>query len=271
MQTLETFSGNSFTIRARKIVDATGPWEDRGNLRLVRGSHLVLPRVNAGANAIAHFEDSGRIVFIIPWDASGSLSLVGTTDCDHDLGPDNVHITAEEVRYLLRIVRRLFPHAQALEPIAAYSSLRPLLRSRGSSATSSSREHRIWYSQYGVLHIAGGKYTTYRAMSEQACDLLLGEIAPSLVGKCFTASTPLGADPAAGLIASPVARAVYHEMARRLSDLMFVSTYWGYEKKWTPDTLRPIAEEMAGYLAWDRSTIKQEIEHVLDLVSVPEY
>ena len=75
---LDTLSGVSFEVRARKIVDATGPWSR--DVRLVRGSHIVVPRLNHSDNAIAYFEPAGRIVFVIPWGERRDLSLVGTTD-----------------------------------------------------------------------------------------------------------------------------------------------------------------------------------------------
>src|SRR5262249_19586748 len=132
---LDTLSGERFTVASKKIVDATGPWEEGSGLRLVRGSHIIIPRVNASENAIAFFEETGRIVFIIPWGSGGQFSLVGTTDCDHEGGPDNVQISRDEVEYLLGIVRRLFPSVGDAQLVAAFSSLRPLLHSSSDSAT----------------------------------------------------------------------------------------------------------------------------------------
>ena len=116
----DALSRDAFPVRAASLVDATGAWEP--GLRLVRGSHIAIPRVNTSENAVAYFEESGRIIFVIPWGSARQLSLVGTTDVDHAGGPDSVHISAEETEYLLRIVRRLFPAARDAEPIAAFSS-----------------------------------------------------------------------------------------------------------------------------------------------------
>src|SRR5579863_310724 len=181
----DTVSGESFPVRAEKLVNATGSWASGDEVRLVRGSHIVIPRVNASDNAIAYFEESGRIIFVIPWGSARQLSLVGTTDVDHTGGPDNVHITAEETAYLLHIVRRLFPSVRGVEPVSTFSALRPLVRSRARSATNTSREHRIWMAADGVVHVVGGKYTTYRAMSQEAADLLSSV-------SCTTARTPIG-------------------------------------------------------------------------------
>jgi glycerol-3-phosphate dehydrogenase len=315
----DTLSGESFDLRAKKVVDATGPWADPGGLRLVRGSHIIVPRVNQSENAIAYFEPGGRIIFVIPWGERRNLSLVGTTDIDHSSGPDDVGISPEEVRYLLAILRRLYPGAGAVEPLAAYSSLRPLLRDDSASATRASRGHRIWNTPDGVLHVAGGKYTTYRAMSQEASDLTARELAPELAETHETESRPLGGNspqqierlraetpklavlhgvgqeevermiglygvktpallaslPADGastlsrLDRGRIAFAVRHEMARRLPDLMFVSTYWGHEAQWTEETLAPYAAEMGKHLGWDASRLRQEIGLVAQLTASP--
>src|SRR5262249_26292038 len=93
--------------------------------------------------------------------------------------------SAEETEYLLRIVRRLFPSVRDTTPVSTFSSLRALIHTASASATATSREHRIWMASDGVVHVAGGKYTTYRAMSEEAADLI--SRMPSV-----TAGTPLG-------------------------------------------------------------------------------
>jgi len=301
----DALTGRSFEIHAKQIVDATGPWADEDALRLVRGSHIVVPRLNRSDNAVAYFEPSGRVVFVIPWGERGDLSLVGTTDVDHSAGPENVRISPKEIDYLLGIVKRLYPQCGDLHPISTFSSLRPLVRDRSSSPTKASRGHRIWNSADGVLHVSGGKYTTYRAMSEEAVD----KVAPELSQIHETAITPLGGNSrerigellatAPRLAAehglsdedvlrliglygvqtdlllsflptdegelSPLERAriafaVEHEMAQRLPDLMFVSTYWGYEVRWTKDKLVPYAAEMGKRLGWDADRMRQEID-----------
>lgn len=168
-------SGEIFETRARLIVDATGPWARDPAPRLVRGSHVILPRLNASSHAIAHFENSGRIIFFIPWGERGDRTLIGTTDVDHDSTADRVAISQEETRYLRDIAARIFPESAKLETLATFSSLRPLLASSG-SATKATREHRIFFDRENVLRITGGKFTTYRAMSEEAADLVLSRL-----------------------------------------------------------------------------------------------
>ncbi len=297
----DTLTGESFPVHATHLIDATGAWE--AGLRLVRGSHIVIPRVNASENAVAYFEDSGRIIFVIPWGSTRQLSLVGTTDVDHTAGPDSVHISAQETEYLLRIVRRLFP-AAAAEPISTFSSLRPLVPAAG-SATKASREHRIWKDDAGIVHVAGGKYTTYRVMSAEAADLVLSAtsntatiplggntsetINEMLTGARAMAATyalsrdeatlaisnygvqapnllaMLPSTPPPGLTrleSAQIAFAANHEMAQSLADLMFVSTYSGYERKWTRANLLPFAAEMARHLGWGEERTEREISQI---------
>jgi glycerol-3-phosphate dehydrogenase len=245
----DSLTGERFQIRARRVVDATGAWSGGGNLRLVRGSHLIFPRIQCGSEAIAFFDQHGRIVFLIPWGENGDLTLVGTTDVDHKGSPDDVHITDEETRYLTAIVRRLFPSYRG-EPVSSYSALRPLIAEKGHSATSTSREHSIRETPDGVLHIAGGKYTTYRAMSEELVDMLTPL-------PCLTAKTPLNPGPP-----PDVRQAVEREYALRLSDLLYVSTYWGYERVPALDWIEPLAREMGALLGWDEPVIAAEIARI---------
>jgi glycerol-3-phosphate dehydrogenase len=259
----DRLGGGRMEVRARQLVDARGPWEGGTNLRLVRGSHIVVPKLTRSAHAIAHFNRDGRILFIIPWGSRGDLSLVGTTDIDHQGGPDSVHISADEVRYLRAAAGALFPGAD-LDPVAAYSSLRPLVSEPGKSASSTSRSHRIWRDSDGVLKITGGKYTTYRAMAEQAVDLLR----PELAGACATATTPLAAEPPPPGREAEVA--VSREMARRLPDLMFVSTYLGHERRWTAEGLEGVARQMGGLLAWSEERIRQEVRLTMSIAGLPE-
>jgi glycerol-3-phosphate dehydrogenase len=213
VQLHDRISGEHFETRAKSLVDATGPWAHDPAPRLVRGSHIILPRLNASNHAIAYFEESGRIVFFIPWGERRDRTLIGTTDVDHPGSPDDVYISDEEVRYLREIAARVFPASAGEEPVAAFSSLRPLLASTA-SATRATREHHIFYGAKGILRITGGKFTTYRLMSEEAADLIAPAIAPGLSKVHATAETPLNGN-SAEAIAALIAQAP--ELAARYS------------------------------------------------------
>lgn len=190
VQLRDSISGETFEARAKALIDSTGPWAQDPAPRLVRGSHIVMPRLNASKHAIAYFEESGRIIFFIPWGERGDRTLIGTTDVDHDGSIDDVHISEEETRYLREIAARIFPVSAKMEPVATFSSLRPLLVSHA-SATKATREHHIYRDPQGIIRITGGKYTTYRVMSEEAADLAAAEVAPALQHVHLTTTTPL--------------------------------------------------------------------------------
>jgi glycerol-3-phosphate dehydrogenase len=257
----DTLSGDRFPLRCKRMVDATGSWSKGAPLRLVRGSHLVFPRIQRNAEAIAWFDEKGRIVFLIPWGENDDLTLVGTTDVDHADGADNVHISREESDYLKSVVHRLFPHYRG-EPVASYSALRPLIAQTGRSATSTSREHRIWETGR-VLHISGGKYTAYRAMSEEVVDMLT----PSI--PCRTAEVPLSIPAQPKETCERVRMAVEREYARRLPDLLHVSTYWGYERRADAQWLMPLSRAMGQLLDWDEERIEAEVVSFLESVPLP--
>ena len=250
IQCTDMVAGGGFELTARKLVDARGAWSNPESLRLVRGSHIVLPRLNASDNAIAHFEPDGRIIFFIPWGSLNQITLVGTTDEDHTAGPDDVHITSQEIEYLRAIAARLFPGHANEQPISAFSSLRPLIRSSTATATSSSRDHRIWNSQDGILHIAGGKYTTYRLMSEQAADLIASEIAPEIEAVHLTAQTPF----------PDIQREPGDMLEQHLADVLYVSTYLGYEERWDRDAFLRFANDLAPKFGWDSERVEAEVD-----------
>jgi glycerol-3-phosphate dehydrogenase len=248
----DAISGRLFPIRAQTLVDARGPWEEGENLRLVRGSHIIVPALTHSGNAVAHFHTDGRIIFVIPWGPNNTLSLVGTTDVDHAGSPDDVRITADEISYLQSIARHLFPDARDLNPISTFSSLRPLVASKG-SASKASRTHSITMKD-GIVKISGGKYTTYRSMSAEAVDLLCRR-------PCTTATAELPHWPIPTLES-----AVEHEMACHLTDVLFVCTYRGYEGKLDRATVETEASKMGALLGWDRRRMEAEAAAVYKML-----
>ena len=255
----DTLTGAAFDLQTRKLVDARGAWIDGKAIRLVRGSHIVIPRVGSPDRAIAHFEPDGSIVFVIPWGSQRQLTLVGTTDEDHTGSPDQVHITRTEMQYLLGMVKKLFPEQSDVTPVSAFSSLRPLVRSDG-SPTSVSRNHKIWNSPDGVLQIAGGKYTTYRLMGEQAADLVCREIAPALANVHRTAQTSF----------PQRERAIGDALEQHLRDYLFVTTYLGYERRWDAESLLPYAHALGEKLGWDDAQVRSEVNEIASVEFSPD-
>jgi glycerol-3-phosphate dehydrogenase len=178
----DRLTGETCTVRALIVVNATGPWTDTLRrrdepdvtplLRMTRGAHVVVPRARLGhthAVTLASPID-GRIMFVLPW---GDLTYVGTTDTDDGGPPADVRATGPDVVYLLRSANALFPDARltARDVISTWAGLRALLAPDGNrSASQVPREHRVVEAASGMITIAGGKLTTYRRMAREVVD-----------------------------------------------------------------------------------------------------
>jgi glycerol-3-phosphate dehydrogenase len=174
-------TGADVEIRARAVVNATGPWSDgvrrmadpgaeRG-VRGTKGVHVSVPRDrlrNNGALTLLSPID-GRVMFVLP---AGALSIIGTTDTEYDGPLDSVRATAADVTYLLRSANALFPaaHLLASDVVAAWAGIRPLVASAARNADAVSREHAIAWTAPGLLSVSGGKLTTYRSMAAEVVD-----------------------------------------------------------------------------------------------------
>lgn len=193
-------TGREYSVSARVVVNATGPWLDKVReldgarapvLRTTRGTHIVVPRINAGDEAI--YLASGRderLFFVVPW---GDVSLIGTTDVDFSEAADDVEPTEEDIAYLLEESSRHLKGAGLTREcvITAFAGLRPLVRDeKAGDASKVSREHTILKSASGLVSVAGGKYTTYRAVAEQVSRMVCRELGRP-AGKSQTGSTPL--------------------------------------------------------------------------------
>jgi glycerol-3-phosphate dehydrogenase len=240
---------NGVRVKAGCVVDARGPWIGGQAMRLVRGSHIVLPRLYEGDHALAHFHHDGRIIFFIPWGDLDPVTLIGTTDADHAEGADNVEISWSETEYLRAITEQLFPSSSKLPILGTFSSLRPLMAATGKSASATSREHQISFRADGVLEILGGKYTTYRSMAEQAADLVVNKIAPDdgLAQMHPTRDTAFKV-PTKRPVSIPerIEWAKREEGCPSLEAFMTCSTNWAWQRRWTHEDLAPIAAEFGG-------------------------
>jgi glycerol-3-phosphate dehydrogenase len=178
IRAVDRVGGAHLSIRARQIVNATGPWVDtvcqlagdRGEprLRLTKGVHLVAPdRGLTSAFLLLHPAD-GRVFFVIPWLGK---TLIGTTDTLWEQSPDTLLVTDADRDYLLAGNNHYFsPPLERRDILNHFAGLRPLIRARAGEPSSLSREFRLYWSDSGLLSVAGGKYTTYRRMAEVITD-----------------------------------------------------------------------------------------------------
>lgn len=185
----DRFTGVSFRIAARVVVNATGPWSEATatltgstamqHVRGSAGAHIAVPRQRLGNNdAITLVSPlDGRVMFVLP---AGVHAIIGTTEHAARRGPDDIHATEQEVDYLLRSANARFPFAKLTrdDVIAAWAGIRPLaaVHATGGTANAASREHAIAHSSDGLVSVTGGKLTTFRAMAGDVLSHVLTEL-----------------------------------------------------------------------------------------------
>ena len=181
---LQSSKGESTSVRARALVNATGPWAVQfldqvanvghdHTLRLVKGSHIVVPRLFEHDHAYIFQQPDRRIVFAIPYEHD--FTLIGTTDVDYRADPAAPHIDGEETRYLCEAANRYFKrNITPTDVVWNYSGVRPLLEDEEDNASEVSRDYLLELDTHGapLLNVFGGKLTTARKLAEEALDRL---------------------------------------------------------------------------------------------------
>lgn len=177
------------THQVRVIINAAGPWvshvahevmgiRDAPHVRLVAGSHILVPRLNRSDDAYMLQQPDGRIVFVIPF--ADRFSLIGTTESAYSGDPRGARASEDEIAYLLAAANAAFTDQRTqLDVVWTYAGVRPLIEEPGKSATAASRDWKlVRHAVNGsrALSIIGGKLTTYRVLAEQ----VVREIAPWL-------------------------------------------------------------------------------------------
>jgi glycerol-3-phosphate dehydrogenase len=179
-------------IAARILVNAAGPWvldvlariglSARFTLRLVKGSHIVVPRLYEGEHAYLLQNDDRRIVFVIPFERD--FSLIGTTEVPFEGNPAEARTSDAEIAYLCRAVGRWFHAPPSPENVVwSFAGVRPLYDDRAKSASAVTRDYAFDIDTSGALALSifGGKLTTYRRLAEHALERLapyLGKAGP---------------------------------------------------------------------------------------------
>ena len=190
-------TGEDLRVSARQVINATGVWTDeiqdlvgRGRIkvRASKGIHLVVPRdrIHSDAGLILRTETS--VLFVIPW---GRHWILGTTDTDWNLDLAHPAASASDIQYVLDHVNRVLRTPLRHEDVeGVFAGLRPLLSGESDSTSTLSREHAVVQTVAGLITIAGGKYTTYRVMAQDAVDAAARNL-PQRVPGCVTDRTPL--------------------------------------------------------------------------------
>ena len=181
--TLRSASGDT-AISAAKVVNAAGPWvdavlgralpaESHENLRLVKGSHLIFPRLFEHDRSYIFQNKDDRIVFAIPYERD--FTLVGTTDVLFKGDPSQIDLSTEEAHYICDAVNEyLRTDVSPDQAVASYAGVRPLYEDKAASNSTVTRDYQFELDEDGpaLLSIFGGKLTTYRKLAEHALEKL---------------------------------------------------------------------------------------------------
>jgi glycerol-3-phosphate dehydrogenase len=190
----DCLTGESFEIRAKKVVNAAGPWVDEvrkkdysmndKHLRLTKGVHIVIDQSVFPLRQAVYFDTpDGRMVFAIP---RAGKTYVGTTDTFYDGDARYPKPLKKDWEYLLNAIHFMFPEVQVSEKDieSSWAGVRPLIYEEGKDPSEISRKDEVWIGDSGLITIAGGKLTGYRKMAETVVDLVAKQLA-SEEGKTF--------------------------------------------------------------------------------------
>jgi len=198
----DQISGTENEVTARLLVNAAGPWVDTvladvvahkepNQVRLVQGSHIIVPKLFDHDRCYIFQNPDGRIIFAIPYE--DEFTLIGTTDQDYKDDPAKVAITPGETEYLCKAASEYF--AREIKPsdiVWTYSGVRPLYDDHATAAQAATRDYVIKEELIDgapLINIFGGKITTYRRLSESILEHI--EKTLGAKGKPWTADAPL--------------------------------------------------------------------------------
>lgn len=182
VEVVDVLSGETFSIRAKEVVNATGIWVDGlrkkdGSLHgkklfHTKGVHLVFNHEDFPLHNAVYFDTPDkRMVFAIP---RAGKTYLGTTDTKYEGDLINPEMTEEDRDYLLQTVKLVFPslHLTKEHIVSHWAGVRPLIYEEGKRESEISRKDEIFFSDTGLITIAGGKLTGYRKMAEKTVNEL---------------------------------------------------------------------------------------------------
>jgi glycerol-3-phosphate dehydrogenase len=196
-------SGDIIDVHAGVTIMAAGVWTDPlydamelkpgYRVRMSKGVHIVLPKEAIKAETGIILKTSVSVLFIIPWN---NQWMVGTTDTDYTGDRNEPLSTAEDVQYIIDQANRVLdPKIRREDVIGVFAGLRPLVSTAPDAPTTKlSREHVVDHPAQGFVSIAGGKYTTYRVMSEDAVNAAVPDLRRLVPDSCTETLPLVGAD-----------------------------------------------------------------------------
>ncbi|CAH0536730.1 glycerol-3-phosphate dehydrogenase [Vibrio marisflavi] len=175
-------TGTTFTRQCRALVNATGPWvkefidenidiKSPYGIRLIKGSHIIVPKIHGEKQSYILQNEDKRIVFVIPY--LDKFSLIGTTDVEYKGDPRKVEISNEECQYLVDVANKHFvKQISTKDIVSTFSGVRPLCDDESDSPQAITRDYTLSLdsnqNKAPLLSIFGGKLTTYRKLGESA-------------------------------------------------------------------------------------------------------
>jgi len=257
----------SYTLAARCVINATGPFcdelrraDDPASKPIIvpsQGVHVVLPKEflpGDTAIMVPHTRD-GRVMFAIPWHGR---TLVGTTDTPIAEATLEPNATSEEIDFIFETASDyLAKRPTRADVLSVFTGVRPLVKAGDESGTAAlSRDHTIAISSSGLLTIAGGKWTTYRHMAEDAVDhaIVLGSLIerPSVTRELEIHNPGIHDDDAGWFARHEMARTVEDVLARR-TRLLFLDERGALVK--APQVARELAQELGRDEQWQRAQL----------------
>jgi glycerol-3-phosphate dehydrogenase len=282
----DELTGEIIEIQPKLIVNAAGPWIDGTNRMIgldthyigpTKGSHLVLDnpelREAIGDHEFFFENKDGRIVLIFPL---FDKVMIGTSDIPIE-DPDSVRCTEEEVDYFIEMVGRVFPEIKVAREQIVYrfSGVRPLAYTRAKKAGQITRDHHLQEDKLGdipIYSLVGGKWTSFRAFSEQATNLTLAFLGLPRKGDTKSLSIGEGVN-AAALKQTPkftgdeIMAMAKREKIVHLDDLLLRRTLLAYLGQLD----RPLVEQMSDWLGdalgWDVDRKKDEVTRAVEILA----
>ncbi len=198
-------TGEASEIRARSLINAAGPWvgevlasalreNSPASVRLVKGSHIVVPKLYSHDRCYIFQNADGRVLFAIPYERD--FTLIGTTDLDFDGDPGAVAVSEGEITYMCAAASGYFKTPVTAGDVTwAYSGVRPLYDDGASAAQAATRDYVLKLdapaNEPALLNVFGGKITTYRRLAESALAMLAPFLPAARRGEGWTAREPL--------------------------------------------------------------------------------
>ena len=202
IETIDSITDHQEAFKAKIIVNATGPWVDKflqngykepnvNNIRLVKGSHIVVKKMFEHDYSYVFQNEDGRVFFAIPWE--NEFTFIGTTDIDFNEDLDNFSASEKEISYICNSANNYFTNKiSENDVISHWSGVRPIFDDSDKAAQKASRDYVIKKVDQDndsvLINIFGGKLTTFRQLSEDVVDLIgpiLGNTKSSSTSKAY--------------------------------------------------------------------------------------